>query len=328
MASNDGGASWERIASGVHVDHHAVLVDPHDSNKVWLGNDGGLHVSYDRGVSWQHVGNLPISQFYAVGLDDSMPFRVFGGTQDNGTWGGPSTSRDPAGIHPREWFRVGGGDGFYAQIDPRNPDTVYAESQFGGLYRRDLRRGTSVSIRPSKPPGAEEDRLRFNWNSPILISRHNPEVIYFGGNRLFKSFDRGDSWPVVSPDLSTKDAVKIEGNVPHCTITTIDESVLDPGLLIVGTDDGLVHISEDGGYDWNNLTGQFPGVPSGYWVSRVALSSHARGTAYATFTGYREDDFRPFVYRTDALGSGAAWKRIDAGLAHAGPVNDLSLIHI
>ncbi len=323
LASSDGGVTWERIAGSVHVDHHSVVVDPADSQKVWLGNDGGLHLSYDRGEKWQHFTNLPISQFYAVGLDNSEPFRVYGGTQDNGTWGGPNTSRDRRGIHPVEWFSVGGGDGFYAQIDPRDPATVYAESQFGAIYRRNLDRGTSVRIRPSKPEGAEEESLRFNWNSPILISAHNPEVIYFGGNRLFKSFNRGDSWAVHSPDLSTKDAEKIAGNVPHCTITTISESTLDPGLLLVGTDDGLVHMSENGGYDWTNLTGQFPGAPSGWWVSRVTLSSHDRTTAYVSFTGYREDDFRPLVFRTTDLGSGKGWKLITDGLPEGEPVNDI-----
>ena len=323
LASSDGGANWERIAGSVHVDHHAVLVDPNDSHKVWLGNDGGLHVSYDRGEKWQHFTNLPISQFYAVGLDNSEPFRVFGGTQDNGTWGGPNTSRDPRGIHPMEWFSVGGGDGFYAQVDPRNPQTVYGESQFGFIYRRNLERGTSVRIRPAKPKDAEEESLRFNWNSPILISAHNPEVIYFGGNRLFKSFNRGDTWAVHSPDLTTKDAEKIAGNVPHCTITTIAESVLDPGLLLVGTDDGLVQMSANGGYEWTNLTGQFPGAPSGWWVSRVTLSDHDRSTAYASFTGYREDDFRPLVFRTTELGSGKGWQRISDGLPDGEPVNDI-----
>lgn len=323
LASSDGGANWDRIAGSVHVDHHSVLVDPSDSHKIWLGNDGGLHVSWDKGEKWQHFTNLPISQFYAVGLDNSEPFRVYGGTQDNGTWGGPHTSRDPRGIHPSEWFTVGGGDGFYAQVDPRNPDTVYAESQFGAIYRRNLASGTSARIRPRKPKDAEEDALRFNWNSPILISAHNPEVIYFGGNRLFKSFDRGDSWPVHSPDLTTKDAEKIAGNVPHCTITTIAESTMDPGLLLVGTDDGLVHMSENGGYGWTNLTGQFPGAPSGWWVSRVTLSSHDRKTAYVSFTGYREDDFRPLVFRTTNLGSGEGWKRITTGLPGDEPVNDI-----
>jgi photosystem II stability/assembly factor-like uncharacterized protein len=321
--TEDGGATWDRIAGSVHVDHHAVLVDPADPNKIWLGNDGGLHVSYDRGDSWQHINNLPISQFYAVGLDMSEPFRVYGGTQDNGTWGGPSTSRDPRGIHPSEWDYVGGGDGFYAQIDPRDPSTVYGESQFGAIYRRNMATGTSVGIRPPKPEGAEESALRFNWNSPILISAHNPEIIYFGGNRLFKSFDRGDSWPVHSPDLTSNDAAKIAGNVPHCTITTIAESSIDPGLLLVGTDDGLVQMSSDGGYGWSNLTGQFPGLPSNWWVSRVTLSAHDRGRAYASFTGYREDDFRPLVYATDELGSGKSWRLISAGLEAGGPVNDV-----
>ncbi len=321
--TEDGGATWDRIAGSVHVDHHAVLVDPADTNKVWLGNDGGLHVSFDRGSSWQHINNLPISQFYAVGLDMSEPFRVYGGTQDNGTWGGPSTSRDPKGIHPSEWDYVGGGDGFYAQIDPRDPSTVYGESQFGAIYRRNMVTGTSVGIRPSKPEGAEESALRFNWNSPILISAHNPEIIYFGGNRLFKSYDRGDSWPVHSPDLTSNDAEKIAGNVPHCTITTVAESPVDPGLLLVGTDDGLVQMSSDGGYEWSNLTGQFPGLPSNWWVSRVTLSAHDRGRAFASFTGYREDDFRPLVYTTDELGSGKSWRLITEGLEPGGPVNDV-----
>ncbi len=323
LKSTDRGKTWKSIARSVHVDHHAIAVDPHNSDKVWLGNDGGLHLSWDQGGTWQHFTNLPISQFYAVGLDQSEPFRVYGGTQDNGTWGGPHTSRDPRGIHPVEWYSVGGGDGFYAQIDPRDPDTVYAESQFGAIYRRNLARGTSVRIRPRLPKGAEEAALRWNWNSPILMSAHNPEVIYFGGNRLFKSFDRGDTWPVHSPDLTTMDEEKIAGNVPHCTITTISESTIDPGLLLVGTDDGLVHMSADGGYDWSNMTGQFPGVPSGWWVSRVTLSEHDRDTAYVSFTGYREDDFRPFIFRTDALGSGKGWKLISGGIPVGEPVNDI-----
>lgn len=323
LKSTDRGKTWKSTARSVHVDHHAIAIDPTNSDKVWLGNDGGLHLSWDQGGTWQHFTNLPISQFYAVGLDQSEPFRVFGGTQDNGTWGGPHTSRDSRGIHPVEWFSVGGGDGFYAQIDPRDPNTVYAESQFGAIYRRNLSRGTSVRIRPRLPKGAEEKALRWNWNSPILMSAHNPEVIYFGGNRLFKSYDRGDSWPVHSPDLTTMDEDKIAGNVPHCTITTVSESSIDPGLLIVGTDDGLVHMTTDGGYDWTNMTGQFPGVPSGWWVSRVTLSEQDRETAYVSFTGYREDDFRPFVYRTDQLGSGKGWKLISGGLPANEPVNDI-----
>ena len=214
-------------------------------------------------------------------------------------------------------------DGFYAQIDPRNPDIVYGESQFGAIYRRNLARGTSARIRPRLPEDAEEESLRFNWNSPILMSAHNPEVIYFGGNRLFKSYNRGDTWSLATPDLTTMDEAKIAGNVPHCTITTIAESVLDPGLLMVGTDDGLVHMSTNGGYDWTNLTGQFPGAPANWWVSRVTLSTHDEGTAYVSFTGYREDDFRPFIYKTTELGSGKGWTLITDGIPDGEPVNDI-----
>jgi hypothetical protein len=242
---------------------------------------------------------------------------VFGGTQDNGSWGGPNTSRDPSGIHPIEWFTVGGGDGFYTVVDTRDLDTVYGESQFGAIYRRDLKTGTSKGIQPR----LEGEDLRFNWNSPIVISHHNPEIIYFGGNRLFKSFDRGDHWRVYSPDLTTNDASKVAGNVPHCTITTVSESRLNPGLVLVGTDDGNVQLTQDGCYTWTNLTGAFPGAPAHWWVSRVELSQHDEKRAYVAFTGYREDDFRPLLYRTDELGEGRAWRDISAGLPAGQPVN-------
>ncbi|MCP3920643.1 MAG: PDZ domain-containing protein [bacterium] len=315
--STDGGVTWERIAGSLHVDHHAFVIDPNNSRRVVLGNDGGLGISYDQGATWDHYSNLPIAQFYAVGLDNSVPFRVYGGTQDNGTWGGPSRSRNGRGIMNQEWFRVGGGDGFYAQIDPTDPSTVYAESQFGAVYRRDVDRWQTRSIRP--PRAAEgEPANRYNWNSPILISHHNSQIVYFGGNRLFKSYDRGDSWPVVSEDLTTADPDKIAGNVPHCTLTTIAESPFDPNAVLVGSDDGLVHLSEDGGLSWTNLAGRFPGVPSGWWVSRVEFSPHHNDTAYASFTGYREDDVRAFVYVTENRGRN--WRRISDGLPQE-PVN-------
>jgi len=317
--SDDGGRTVTKrnVASSVHVDHHALIIHPDDSDTLLLGNDGGLAISYDRGETWDHYKNIPISQFYAVGVDMAVPYNIYGGTQDNGTWGGPSRSRSSSGIGMHEWRRVGGGDGFYAQIDPRDPNTVYAESQFGALYRRNMATGESRSIRPARtePRGPRD---RYNWNSPILISHHNPEIIYFGGNKLFKSFDRGDTWPVVSVDMTGSDAAKLAGNVPHCTITTIAESPLDPNLLMVGTDDGLVHISEDGGLSWRNLTGLLPGAPAGWWVSRVELSRHDRARAYVSLTGYREDDFRPLVFQTDNLGVG--WRPIVGDLPHE-PVN-------
>ncbi|MEZ6017672.1 MAG: glycosyl hydrolase [Planctomycetota bacterium] len=317
LASTDGGETWSNIASSVHTDHHALVIDPQNPDKLILGNDGGLHISWDRGDTWFHQANLPLAQFYTVTVDRSEPFRVYGGTQDNGSWGGPNTSRDPKGIHPSEWFNVGGGDGFYTVTDWRDLDTVYGESQFGAIYRRDLRTGATVNIWPQ----VKGESLRFNWSSPILISYHNPEIIYFGANRLFKSLDRGDNWLIYSPDLTTNDAVKLEGNVPHCTITTVAESRLDPGLVLVGTDDGNVQLTQDGCYTWTNLTGAFPGALPNGWVSRVELSQHARGRAYVAFTGYREDEFRPMLYATDELGAGRAWRDLAAGLPAGEPVN-------
>lgn len=317
--SDDGGRTWDsNLARSTHVDHHAVEVDPRDGRRVWLGNDGGLHLSTDRGRTWRHFDNLPLAQFYAVGLDQSRPFRVYGGTQDNGTWGGPSTSRDPRGIGVGEWYRVGGGDGFYAQIDPEDPSTVYGESQFGWIYRRDVDSWSSQGIQPRAPEG---ETYRFNWNSPILLSRHNPRTVWFGGNRLFKSLDRGDTWSLITEDLTTADPEKIAGNVPHCTITTVAESAFHPDTLLVGTDDGLVQLTQDGGHTWANLSGRLPGLPNGWWISRVVLSEHAPERAFVTCTGYREDDFRALAWRTEDLGK--TWKRIDAGLP-ASPINVLA----
>ena len=273
--SSDGGATWSgNIAGSVHVDHHALAIDPEDSRRLVLGNDGGLHQSYDQGETWFHYENLPLAQFYAVGVDMAEPYNVYGGTQDNGTWGGPSRSGQRGGILAQQWYSVGGGDGFYAVPDPRDPNTIYGESQFGSVYRRDLATGASKSIRPRPREG--EERYRFNWNSPIVISHHNHEIVYFGGNRLFKSFNRGDDWPVRSADLSTQNAAKLEGNVPHCTITTVAESPFDPNTVLVGTDDGLVHLTEDGCLTFTNLSGRFPGVPSGWWVNRVEFSALAK----------------------------------------------------
>jgi photosystem II stability/assembly factor-like uncharacterized protein len=315
MQSTDGGQTWGgNLAGGVHVDHHAVAIDPNDSNFIVLGNDGGLHFSYDRGETWRLIDNLPISQFYAVGVDMASPYNVYGGTQDNGTWGGPSRSRSSAGIGNREWTSVGGGDGFYAVPDPRDPTTVYAESQFGSLYRRDVESWRTEYIRP--PQDEQHESYRFNWNSPIVVSGHNSEIIYFGGNRLFKSLDRGDSWPIVSEDLTTADPEKLEGNVPHCTLTTIAESPFDPNCVLVGSDDGLVQLTRDGCLTFTNLTGRFPGVPSNWWVNRVEFSPHDEATAYVVFTGYREDDFRAFVYKT--TDGCETWTSISEGVPDEG----------
>ena len=314
--SRDGGKTWNQgnLAGSVHVDHHALWIDPADSRHLLLGNDGGMHVSYDAGETWVHLNNLPIAQFYAIQVDMRRPYHVYGGTQDNGTWMGPSRSRSPRGVSSSTWTNIGGGDGFQIGVDPLDPDIVYVESQFGALQRVDLKTGSSTSIRP--PASVEGERDRYNWMSPLLISPHSPMTIYFGGNKLFKSYDRGDHWHVISPDLSTQDADKIAGNVPHCTITTIDESPLQPDRLLVGTDDGNVQWSDDGGKNWTNLAGVIHGVPPRRWVSRVEFSHHDADTAYVSFTGYREDDFAPYLFRT--RDGGESWESISSDLPRGG----------
>ena len=312
--SSDGGKTFSSDgARSVHVDHHALWINPDNPNHLMLGNDGGFHISYDKSKTWDYVYNLPLAQFYAIGVDQQEPYHVYGGLQDNGSWGGPSKSSGSVGR--QDWYRVGGGDGFYVQVDPDNADIIFSESQFGAISRRDRGTGVSRSIRPPQTAGANH---RYNWNSPILMSTHDPRVIYFGGNKLFKSFNRGDDWLEVSKDLTTANPERIAGNVPHCTITTIAESRKDKKRLMVGTDDGKVQVTVDGGETWIDVTRNFPFQPTNWWCSRVAFSHDDRDTAYATFTGYREDDFRPFVFKT--TDSGETWESI-AGNLPQGPVN-------
>ncbi|HAN95997.1 MAG TPA: hypothetical protein DCQ98_00525, partial [Planctomycetaceae bacterium] len=318
MVSSDGGKTWSNDgAPSVHVDHHALWIDPADPRHLLLGNDGGYHESWDRGATWTHFDNLPIAQFYAIAVDMQVPYHVYGGTQDNGSWGGPSRSRNPGGIVPTDWYRIGGGDGFYVQVDPRNADLVIGESQFGALYRRHKPTGESRGIRP---PQSDADALpdRYNWNSPLVMSRHDNRTLYYGGNRLFRSRNLGDDWEAISPDLSSRDLVRISGNVPHGTLTTIAESPFDRDELLVGTDDGRLHWTRDGGATWTDVGAKLPFAPQGWWASRVVLSQHDRRTAYATFTGYREDDFRPFVFRTKD--GGETWESIASDLPQE-PIN-------
>jgi photosystem II stability/assembly factor-like uncharacterized protein len=314
FVSSDKGATFKSNgAPSVHVDHHALWINPRNSNHVMLGNDGGFHVSYDQSKTWDYVFNLPLAQFYAIAVDMQQPYHVYGGLQDNGSWGGPSKSS--SGVGRQDWYRVSGGDGFYVQVDPDDHNIIISESQFGAIGRLNRETGQRRSIRPPQSGGSPN---RYNWNSPILMSTHDSRVVYFGGNKLFKSFNRGDDWLTISPDLTTADPAKISGNVPHCTLTTIAESKLDRNLLMVGTDDGKVQITDDGGKSWNDLSENFPYRPRNWWCSRVEFSHADRNTAYASFTGYREDDFRPFVFKTNDAGK--TWTSIAANLPDA-PVN-------
>ncbi|MEE2640958.1 MAG: glycosyl hydrolase [Planctomycetota bacterium] len=316
-SSTDGGKNWTTLARSVHVDHHALWINPTAPHHLMLGNDGGFHQSHDYGQTMDHYLNIPLAQFYALTVDMQEPYHIYGGTQDNGSWGGSSRGGSRGGrVGPFDWYRIGGGDGFYVQVDPKDANLFFAESQFGALYRGNRETGERKSIRP-RPVDARE-KYRFNWNSPILMSQHDARVIYFGGNRLFKSMNQGDDWEVISDDLTTADPEKLQGNVPHCTLTTIAESRFDRKMLLVGTDDGKVQLTTDGGRSWSDLSGSFPFRPTEWWCSRVEFSVHDSRTLYASFTGYREDDFRCFLYRSTNLGE--SWQSV-AGDLPAEPVN-------
>lgn len=331
--SEDGGKTFRTdYVQEIHGDHHAMWINPVDSGHMIVGSDGGIYFSYDRGQTWDFVNTIPLGQFYEVGFDMRKPYYVYGGLQDNGSWGGPSATWTRIGITNDEWVRIGGGDGFYTQVDPTDHNTIYAESQDGNVFRFDLRSGESKSLRPQ--PEQEGERYRFNWNSPILISPHSPQKIFYGGNKLFISRDRGDNWEATI-DLTSqtdRDKLPIMGVVPDAstlsrhdgvsfygTITTISESPLKEGVLYIGTDDGLVQVSRDDGKTWKNVTPLPPAVPKNTYVSRVEASHHAEGRAFAAFDGHRSDDFKPYVFMTDDFGE--TWKNISGNLPAGGSLS-------
>ncbi|MBI4467859.1 MAG: hypothetical protein HY650_00900 [Acidobacteria bacterium] len=326
--SEDGGKTFRtNLVQRIHGDFHALWINPANSDHMILGSDGGIHWSYDRGRTWDFVNTLALGQFYEVGVDMRKPYYICGGLQDNGSWCGPSATPYQQGITNEDWFRVGGGDGFYVEIDPTDFNTVYAESQDGNLFRRDLRTNESRPIRPEPKEG--EPRYRFQWNSPIVISSHDARTVYYGGNMLFKSTDRGDSWTKLSGDLTTgieRDKLPIMGKVPdketrsrhdgvqlYPAMTTLSESPLRPGVIWVGTDDGNLQVTVDDGKTWLNVAGKVPGVSAGTYVSRVVASRHAEGTAYVTFDGHRSNDFKAYVFTTTDYGQ--TWQSISRGIS-------------
>ncbi|MDH3272074.1 MAG: hypothetical protein OEN56_12110 [Gemmatimonadota bacterium] len=313
----DGGETWERRPLAFGGDDHALWINPNDSRHMILGYDHGLGVSYDAGANWYHPDFQSLAQFYAVGVDQSYPYRVAGGLQDNGSHMAYHTNPSGDPVYFEMWDRVGGGDGMYNEFDWCENRYLYNESQFGPIRRTDLLTGEVRSIR------YDDDEMRYNWNAPILVSPHDCDVIYHAGNMLLRSEFRGESWEVISPDLTKADPATLttgkggDGNIQYATITSIDESPLTPGLIWVGTDDGNVQVTRDGGQNWTLLNDNIPGNPE-YWVSRVEASHHDPGTAYVSYTGYRRDDFRPFVYRTTDFGQ--TWTSIASNLP-PGPVN-------
>ncbi len=328
--SDNGGKNFQVSPFGrIHGDYHALWINPTNSNHLLTGSDGGIHFSYDKGKTWDFINTIPLGQFYEVGFDFRKPYWVYGGLQDNGSWGAPVFTTNATGVSNDEWIRVGGGDGFYCVVDPKDPNTVYTESQNAGINRLNLLSGEAKFIRPQPEEGSRE-RYRFEWNAPILISPHNNRRIYLGGNRLFISNDRGDNWTTVTPDLTKAInrnrlpimGVEVKSNVlsghdgqeNYSHITTIAESPNKEGVLWVGTDDGNVQLSRDGGKSWKNVTEKIPGVPANTYVTRVIASHAAAGRAYVTFDGHRSDDFKSYVFVTEDFGE--TWKLITNGLPH------------
>jgi len=317
--SDDGGKTLKTNNNQVHPDYHAFWINPENTDHIIAGVDGGVFTTVDGGQFWRMNAGMAIGQYYAVGVDMRRPYWIYGGLQDNSNWGIPTQT----GYGSVQYFHsvpLGGGDGFYNLADPNDWTTVYSESQGGAAYRTNLRTGETRSIRPRAPQG---ETYRFNWSTPFMLSPHNSRTIYLGGNKLFKSSNRGDAWTVISPDLTTNDPNKLQvgrksvtpedtGAERHCTITTISESPRKPGLLWVGTDDGLVQVTEDDGKTWTNVTANIPGLPANTWCSRVVASKYVDGRAYATFDGHRNNDFKSYVYVTEDMGK--TWRPLHTSL--------------
>ncbi len=328
--SNNGGKSFKNIDQrNVHGDHHAIWIDPKRDAHFINGNDGGCNITYDNGDHWFFANTPPVGQFYSVVTDDDKPYNVYGGLQDNAVWYGPSSYREnigwqSSGDYP--YKALVGGDGMQVQVDTRDNTTTYAGSQFG-VYSR-LNRKTRAdrrSVRPQHELG--ETPLRFNWQTPILLSKHNQDIFYIGANRLYRSLNKGDTLIGISGDLSNG---RVPGNVPYGTLTTLNESPLRFGMLYAGTDDGNILLSKDGGYSWTKVNvmitqpvkgkGKTPVnmIPNGLWVSRVVASQYKEGRIYATLSGYRSDNFMAYLFSSDDYGS--TWKQLGKDLP-AEPLN-------
>lgn len=314
VKSKDGGKTFRSIsAENVHADHHALWINPKNPNHLINGNDGGVNITYDDGENWIKNNSPSVGQFYAINVDNEKPYNVYGGLQDNGVWKGANTARQDKGWHQRgqyPWKSIMGGDGMQIQIDSRNSNTVYTGYQFGNYFRLNTETGAQKYIQPKHTLG--ENPYRFNWQTPILLSPHNQDILYLGGNKLMRSMNQGDDWEAISPDLTNGGK---KGNVAYGTLASISESPFQFGLIYTGSDDGLVQVTKNAGGSWTNISNT---LPKDLWVSRVVASQHKKERVYVTLNGYRWDDFKVYAYMSDNYGQ--TWKDISGNIP-ASPVN-------
>ncbi len=307
--SEDGGKTFKAFRSMPHPDFHAIWIDPADSDHYLLGCDGGLQVTWDRGKTFRFFENIPCGQFYHVDADDQTPYYVYGGLQDNGSWGGPSRTRFSDGIRCEDWFGIGGGDGFVCRPSRIRPGVVFSESQLGNIGWRNLFTGEGGRVRRPRPPKGK--RLRFNWDTPYLLSPHAQDMIWIGGNYVILSTDMGARSRIVSPEISRTD---------RGSATALTESPLKQGLLYVGTDDGALWMTPDGGKTWKNIGGSVPGLPGPRYVSGLEASRFSEGRVYLSFDGHRSDDLGVYFYVSEDYGK--TWKRIGKGI-DKGPIHEV-----
>lgn len=341
QVSDDAGRTQRPLGERLkHVDNHAIWIDPDNTDYLLVGCDGGVYESFDKGANWNFKANLPVAQFYDVTTDNNLPFyHVYGGTQDNNSLGGPARSRNTSGILNSDWYATNGGDGFQTRVDPLDPNIVYAESQNGGLVRLDKRTGERVSIDPIEGKGVESQR--YNWDSPIIISPHLNTRLYFAGHKLFRSENRGDDWKVISGDLSRgldRNALPVMGKIwgpdaiaknqstaLYGNASALSESPKKQGLIYIGTDDGLIQITENDGQNWRKVD-KIAGIPEMSYVTRIIASQHDANTVYALFNNHQNGDFKPYIVKSTDTGKN--WTAVKGDLPDRGSLYAIAEDHV